>query len=152
MCMRGTHTSAWVKLNEALGGPQVHLEAFPTPIQAQPPPLALTSEQRAQLGTLAERQECLDSHKSKEPLCWTGPWLHQLRLLHLPSLSKSSASHTRDHGGRLGVRGGETGSFTSQLTTFLSRQLFRPGQAGRAVLTSRRGPGCLLDTPSVSQE
>ena len=29
------------------------LNAFPEPVQAQSPPLALTSKQRAQLGTLA---------------------------------------------------------------------------------------------------
>lgn len=108
------------------------LKAFPTPIQAQPPPLALTSEQRAQLGTLAERQECLDSHKSKEPLCWTGPWLHQLRLLHLPSLSKSSASHTRDHGGRLGVREGGDRElhFTAHHFPLQTALPARPGWSG----------------------
>ena len=35
------------------GDAQIHLECIPEPVQAQSPPLALTSKQRAQLGTLA---------------------------------------------------------------------------------------------------
>lgn len=109
--MRGTCTPAWDKLNEALGGPQSHRGRLPNTHPSTAP--SPGCDKKAEVTGLCE---------SQEPLCWTGPGLHQLT-----TLGKATASpHWQSQSG-LGLRGAGSPDVRCILQPAL---LARPGTLG----------------------